>query len=85
MRDRHSAIPHQRDVAGSQPDPVREDDSRREEAERVHVLDQRLAVHPPARDRLHPRLEDVDVDHEVELVGQRRAAGEHLVGAALRP
>ena len=35
--------------------------------------------------RLHARLEDVDVDHQVELVGERRAAGEHLVGAALRP
>ena len=83
MRDRHAAVSNQLDVSGRQPDPVREHDPRREEPDRVHVLDERLAVHAPARDRLHPRLEHVDVDHELELVGKSRAPGEHLVRAAL--
>ena len=71
--------------ARRQPDPVLEADARGEKADRVEVLGQRAAVQLLARDGLHARLEHVDVDHQVELVGKRGAAGEHLVGAALGP
>ena len=76
---------HELDVARRQPDPVLERDPRREEADRLHVLGQRPAVHPLAGQGLHARLEHVDVDREVELVRERGRAGQHVVGAALRP
>ena len=50
------------DVVIGQPDPVLEVDARPEKAERVQVLGQGPAVHPPPRERLHARLEDVDVN-----------------------
>ena len=85
VHDRDATAADDLHVRRRHPDAVLEGDARREEADLVEMLGKRAAVHAPARQRLHARLEDMDVDHQIELVGERGGAGEKLVGAALRP
>ncbi len=84
VRARARAGSRCRDVG--QPDPVREADAWSEEAERLEVLGQCGAIHLLPASACISRLEHVDVNLEVELVGQRRArpAGARRCSAADR-
>ena len=84
VRDARPRLGDEVDVGVGQPDAVLEADARAEKADLVQVGRQALAVHLHPRERLHPRLEHVDVDRQVELVGERGARREHPVRAALR-
>ena len=81
--DRAARLAHQRDVLVGEPDAVGDGGVPVEQAEIVHVADQRLAVEFPAGDRLDLRLENVGVEREAVGAGEGAGRLHQRLGAAL--